>query len=57
LNKIANPDLILVEGRKMEEIPKMAVGDIKVIDAVKYEDNLEVILSWIKDFIRKEGRE
>ena len=49
LNKIARPDLILVEGRKMERIPKIAVGDIELEDAIKYEDNIDEIQRWIQD--------
>ncbi|NMX21511.1 molybdopterin-guanine dinucleotide biosynthesis protein B [ANME-1 cluster archaeon GoMg4] len=49
LNKVASPDLILVEGRKMEKIPKVAVGEIELEDAIKYEDNLDEILSWVKE--------
>ncbi len=48
LNKIARPDLILVEGRRGERIPKIAVGDIELEGAMKYEDNLAEILSWMK---------
>ncbi len=54
LNEIARPDLILVEGRKMERIPKISVGDIELEGAIKYEDNIDVIQSWIQDFIRDE---
>ena len=54
LNKIVHPNLILVEGRKMERIPKISVGDIELEGAIKYEDNIDVIQSWIQDFIRDE---
>lgn len=54
LNEIVHPDLILVEGRKMERIPKISVGDIELEDAIKYEDNIDEIQSWIQDFIRDE---
>ena len=54
LNKIVHPDLILVEGRKMERIPKISVGDIELEGAIKYEDNIDEIKSWIHDFIRDE---
>ena len=54
LNKIVHPDLILVEGRKMERIPKISVGDIELEGAIKYEDNIDEIQSWIQDFIRDE---
>ena len=49
LNEIAHPDLILVEGRKMERIPKISVGDIELEGTITYEDNLDEILSWMKD--------
>ncbi len=49
LNTIAHPDVIIVEGRKMEKIPKIAVGDIELDDAMRYDDNLDEILSWLKD--------
>ncbi len=49
LDKIAHPDLILVEGRKKEKIPKISVGDIELEDAVRYDDNLDEILSWMKN--------
>ncbi len=52
LNEIARPDLILVEGHKQEEIPKISVGDIELEGAIKYEDNIDEIQSWIHDFIR-----
>lgn len=54
LNEIARPDLILVEGRKMERIPKISVGDIELEGAIKYEDNIDEIQRWIQDFIRDE---
>ncbi|RCV65689.1 molybdopterin-guanine dinucleotide biosynthesis protein B [Methanophagales archaeon] len=54
LNKIVHPDLILVEGHKQEEIPKISVGDIELEGAIKYEDNIDEIQSWIHDFIRDE---
>ncbi|NQE54710.1 hypothetical protein C5S29_14060 [ANME-1 cluster archaeon GoMg3.2] len=54
LNKIVHPDLILVEGRKMERIPKISVGDIELEGAIKYEDNIDEIQRWIHDFIRDE---
>ena len=54
LNKIVHPNLILVEGRKMERIPKISVGDIELEGAIKYEDNIDEIKSWIHDFIRDE---
>ncbi len=54
LNKIVHPDLILVEGHKRERIPKISVGDIELEGAIKYEDNIDVIQSWIQDFIRDE---
>ena len=52
LNEIVHPDLILVEGRKMERIPKISVGDIELEGAIKYEDNIDKIQRWIHDFIR-----
>jgi len=54
LNEIARPDLILVEGHKRERIPKISVGDIELEGAIKYEDNIDEIQSWIQDFIRDE---
>jgi len=54
LNKIVHPNLILVEGRKMERIPKISVGDIELEGAIKYEDNIDEIQRWIQDFIRDE---
>ncbi|MFZ2070819.1 MAG: molybdopterin-guanine dinucleotide biosynthesis protein B [Halobacteriota archaeon] len=54
LNEIARPDLILVEGHKQEEVPKISVGDIELEGAMKYEDNLDEIQRWIHDFIRDE---
>ena len=54
LNEIVHPDLILVEGRKMERIPKISVGDIELEGAIKYEDNIDEIKSWIQDFIHDE---
>jgi molybdopterin-guanine dinucleotide biosynthesis protein B len=54
LNEIVHPDLILVEGRKRERIPKISVGDIELEGAIKYEDNIDEIQSWIHDFIRDE---
>ncbi|MEA1999442.1 MAG: molybdopterin-guanine dinucleotide biosynthesis protein B [Euryarchaeota archaeon] len=54
LNKIVHPNLILVEGRKMERIPKISVGDIELEGAIKYEDNIDEIQRWIHDFIRDE---
>jgi len=54
LNEIVHPDLILVEGHKRERIPKISVGDIELEGAIKYEDNIDEIQSWIHDFIRDE---
>ena len=54
LNEIVHPDLILVEGHKRERIPKISVGDIELEGAIKYEDNIDEIQSWIQDFIRDE---
>ena len=54
LNEIARPDLILVEGHKQAEVPKISVGDIELEGAIKYEDNIDEIQSWIQDFIRDE---
>lgn len=54
LNELVHPDLILVEGHKRERIPKISVGDIELEGAIKYEDNIDVIQSWIQDFIRDE---
>jgi molybdopterin-guanine dinucleotide biosynthesis protein B len=51
LNAAEHPDVILVEGHKAEEIPKIAVGTIELEGAIKYEDNLEEILRWIKERI------
>ena len=54
LNELVHPDIILVEGHKRERIPKISVGDIELEGAIKYEDNIDVIQSWIHDFIRDE---
>lgn len=54
LNAVEHPDVILVEGHKEEEIPKIAVKNIELEGAIKYEDNLEEILHWIKDRITGE---
>jgi molybdopterin-guanine dinucleotide biosynthesis protein B len=51
LNAVEHPDVILVEGHKAEEIPKITVGTIELEGAIKYEDNLEEILRWITDRI------
>jgi molybdopterin-guanine dinucleotide biosynthesis protein len=43
-----------VEGHKRERIPKISVGDIELEGAIKYEDNIDEIKSWIQDFIHDE---
>lgn len=50
---ISKPDLILVEGYKNENIPKIAVGKIEERSNTifKYENNLEEILQYIKQEI------
>ena len=56
LNEIVHPDLILVEGHKRERISKISVGDIELEGAIKYEDNIDEIQSWIHDLIRDDKR-
>jgi molybdopterin-guanine dinucleotide biosynthesis protein MobB len=57
LEHMSNPDVILVEGRKWEKIPKIAVGDIEVDGAIfRYDrenDNFDKILQSIVDSIEK----
>ncbi|VUT27846.1 MAG: molybdopterin-guanine dinucleotide biosynthesis protein B [Candidatus Syntrophoarchaeum sp. GoM_oil] len=49
LNETAKPDLIIVEGKKEEKgIPKIAIGDITVNGAFRYEENFEELIEWIK---------
>ena len=50
IQTISKPDLILVEGYKNENIPKIAVGEIeeRPTTVFKYEDNLEEIFQYIK---------
>ncbi|RLG31835.1 molybdopterin-guanine dinucleotide biosynthesis protein B [Methanosarcinales archaeon] len=49
LNRTVKPDLILVEGKKDEKwIPKIAVGEIDLEDAFRYDDNLDEVIEWIK---------
>lgn len=53
LQKSLNPDLILVEGYKDEDIPKIAVGDIeeRPNTVFRYDGDLEKILRYMKRMI------
>jgi molybdopterin-guanine dinucleotide biosynthesis protein B len=49
LNEVTEPDLILLEGMKKERrIPKIAVGDLNVDGAFRYDGNFEELIDWIK---------
>ncbi len=56
IQMISKPDLILVEGYKNENIPKIAVGKIeeRPTTVFKYENNVEEILQYIKQEIEIE---
>ena len=49
INAIEKPDVLLIEGGKTEEIPKIAVGDIEAQEGTlfRYHNNLEEILEFI----------
>lgn len=49
-------DLILIEGGKSENIPKIAVGDIEILDQTifRYTGNLDNILEYIENTIKTE---
>lgn len=51
-------DVILVEGCKKADIPKIAVGDIREEEntVLRYEDNLDEIMDYIMKGIRMEGK-
>ena len=50
---IGGIDLILIEGGKSENIPKIAVGEIELLDKTiyRYSDNLDNIIEHIENTI------
>ncbi|MDI6730209.1 MAG: molybdopterin-guanine dinucleotide biosynthesis protein B [Candidatus Altarchaeum sp.] len=60
LENIGNYDVILVEGLKKQNIPKIRVGDCpmesKTIMDYKDLNDLKIILKWIKNEIQKEKK-
>ncbi|OQX21159.1 MAG: hypothetical protein BWK75_03780 [Candidatus Altiarchaeales archaeon A3] len=61
LKSIDKYDVILVEGLKKQNIPKVRVGDCPIesntIIDYKIAGDLKIILKWIKNEIQKEERE
>ncbi|MEA3254376.1 MAG: molybdopterin-guanine dinucleotide biosynthesis protein B [Candidatus Altiarchaeota archaeon] len=56
--RLGGYDVILVEGCKKADIPKIAVGNIKEEEntVLKYEDNLDEIIEYIMKGVKMEGK-
>jgi len=61
LQNLSNPDVILVEGCEIQEVPKIAVGDVEEREKTifrydRYNDNLPEIKTYIIEAIEKEKK-